>query len=123
MRLEQRRGDRGGHAVAHRARGRRELRAAGVAQPRIAVEAMQPAAEVAGAVGEDRVLGQRGAAIVFTTSAMSSGATGVGCAVGLVVGAPRLAVHSAQRGDGGAASVASAGAAQAIDDCSSRSPA
>ncbi len=60
MRLEQGRGDGGGQAVAHRPRGRRELRAAGMAQPRIAVEAMQPAAEVAGAVGEDRVRGQRG---------------------------------------------------------------
>ena len=47
-------GDRGRHAVAHRAGGRRRLRG----EAAEAVEAMHPGGVVAGAVGEDGVVGQ-----------------------------------------------------------------
>lgn len=53
----ERRGDRGGDAIAHRAGGRRELCAGAGIGP----VAMPPAREVSGAVADDRVLGQRGA--------------------------------------------------------------
>ena len=47
-------GDRGRHAVAHRAAGRPEL----AAGPAVLQKAVGPAAEIAGVAGDDRVVGQ-----------------------------------------------------------------
>ena len=47
-------GDRGGHAVAHRAAGRPEL----PPRPAVLQKAVRPAAEIAGVAGDDRVIGQ-----------------------------------------------------------------
>ena len=79
------------------------------------MEAVQPAAEVAGAVGVDRVGRRRRSHRSRTTSAMSSGSTGVRHEVGLVVGVRGRASTSPSGSVGGAASVSSAGAAHAID--------
>jgi len=55
IRVQQRGRHGSGHAVSHRARGRRELSPAEVLQAGVAAEAVKPAAVVAGAVGVDGI--------------------------------------------------------------------